>query len=540
MPAAFRAAALTVFVLMAPAGIVVGARAAEFPPRRLKACVVSLNEPAELEVFRSKLDPRRFEFVDLVAAAKARGPDATAGRAAGTPWLVNACRPETSCDIVIYSAEFAGRFFGKAGPSLSLQELEEASCQERCAGLFHKPLEVFLLACNTLASKDEDDRTPGEYLQVLLDHGFDRAAAERVVELRYGPLGPSFRESLRRIFAGVPRLYGFSSVAPRGEYTAPMLSRYFQTKGDYAAALSSMARATGRNAALFTSFRGTSLAQTVGLTAAEAGAVDRRHICELYDETRSVADRLRIAYGFLVRPDALSFVPTVEIFLSRHLPEDFSPGEQAVFAAIQNLDDARDSVLQLVHRLNVSALKLELAHFAVLAGWLQPAEFHALAVDGARQLLHQPVTSEAVDIMCEITKRESLRGDFHLADISPLAFVDPEGLRLLACLAPYDTHVSASLVPDLKSTDPALRQWAAYTLTQLVPRDESTLEQLVPYLRDPSPDIARRIRWLFAVQGKLPSGVIGAIRKLDPTLLQERADRLAPPTPGSNGALAME
>jgi len=95
-------------------------------------------------------------------------------------------------------------------------------------------------------------------------------------------------------------------------------------------------------------------------------------------------------------------------------------------------------------------------------------------------------------------------------------------------------------VPALKSPDPALRQWAAYTLTQLVPRDEATLEQLVPYLRDPSPDIAGRIRWLFAAQGPLPSGVIRAIRKFDPTLLQDRADRLPPPTPGANGALAMQ
>jgi hypothetical protein len=68
---------------------------------------------------------------------------------------------------------------------------------------------------------------------VLLDHGFDRPSAERVVELRYGPLGPSFRESFRRIFTGVPRIYGFSSVAPRGEWTASRLREYFQSKGDY-------------------------------------------------------------------------------------------------------------------------------------------------------------------------------------------------------------------------------------------------------------------------------------------------------------------
>src|SRR4029453_16551367 len=172
-------------------------------PRRLKACVVWLNEPQELEAFRTYLDPRQFEFVDIRAAVSAARPPASPG-GAGAPgsWLLDACTPETNCDLMIYSGEFAGRFFGKHGVSLSLQEMEEASCQARCAGLFRRPLEGFLLACNTLAPKDEDSRTPEDYLRVLLDHGFDRPEAERVVELRYGPLGQSFRESLRRIFAG--------------------------------------------------------------------------------------------------------------------------------------------------------------------------------------------------------------------------------------------------------------------------------------------------------------------------------------------------
>jgi hypothetical protein len=79
--------------------------------------------------------------------------------------------------MVVITAEFAGRFFGSCGRSLSLQEMEEASCKAHCDGLFHDPKEVFLLACNTLATKDVDMRGPQIYLQVLLDHGFDRAQA---------------------------------------------------------------------------------------------------------------------------------------------------------------------------------------------------------------------------------------------------------------------------------------------------------------------------------------------------------------------------
>ena len=36
-----------------------------------------------------------------------------------------------------------------------------------------------------------------------------------------------------RVPDDVPLLYGFSSVAPSGEYTAPLLERYLRAKGDY-------------------------------------------------------------------------------------------------------------------------------------------------------------------------------------------------------------------------------------------------------------------------------------------------------------------
>ena len=491
---------------------------------RLKVCVVSLNEPDEIEAFRSNLDPRQFELVDI------RGPETSpysphqgAPGEGGASWLLAACRPELTCDVMVYSAEFAGHFFGRSGVSLSLQEMEEAACQARCAGLFRRPLEVFLLGCNTLATKDEDQRTPEQYLRVLLDHDFDRATAERVVELRYGPLGPSFRESLRRTFAGVPRIYGFSSVAPRGEYTASMLARYLRGLPDYAAALRQSARDGTPNRALLSAFKHTSLAQTVGLTPTEPGAIDRAHICALYDETRPLAERLRIAYGLLVRPDALRFVPTVEVFLSRHPSENYSPVERSIFAEMLHLYAARDDVLAIVRQLDASALKLELAHFAVLVGWLSQNEFHAMAVAAAHQLLEQRLSTEVVDVMCAITKHESLRADFDADDVSASVYADAQGLRLLSCLAPSDPRVSPPVAAELRSTDPVQREWAAYTLTQLRPTDEAVLGRLVPYLRDPSPAVAERIRWLFRVQDPLPAAVERAIREVDPALLRERA-----------------
>lgn len=491
---------------------------------RLKVCVVSLNEPDEIEAFRSNLDPEQFELVDIRGSAtSAYSPHLGTPGAAGTSWLIDACRADFTCDLMVYSAEFAGHFFGKSGISLSLQEMEEAACQARCAGLFHRPLEVFLLGCNTLASKDEDQRTPQQYLRVLLDHDFEQTVAERVVEARYGPLGPSFRESLRRIFAGVPRIYGFSSVAPRGVYTAPMLARYLRAQPHYAAALRLSADDETPNRALLSAFAGTSLIQTLGLTPTEPGAIDRARICALYDEKRPLAERLRTAYGLLARPDPLRFVPSVEVFLSRHASEHFSAEERSIFTEMFYLFAARDDVLEIVRQLDVSALKLELAHFAVLVGWLSQAEFHDMAVAATYQLLKQRLSAEVVDVLCAITTHESLGGDFEADDISPSVYSDPQGLRLLSCLVPSDPRVIPPVAAALEGTDPVQREWAAHTLTRLRPTDEAVLGQLVPYLRDPSPAIAERVRWLFLVQDPLPAAVAQAIREVDPTLLRERS-----------------
>jgi hypothetical protein len=308
------------------------------PAVRRTVCIVSFNTFDEIEAFQSSLSPDEFEFLDLAPQAPMSAEISEPTGDEPPPWIFDRCRPDIRCDVAIYSGEFAGRFFGKNGFSLSLQEMEEASCQARCDGLFHHPRQVVLLACNTLATKDQDGRTPGEYLGILLEHGFDRASAEQVVELRYGPLGPSFRDALRRIFAGVPQIYGFSSVAPKAVATAPMLARYLAAKGDYTQHLEQAAGRSDRNVGLLRAFKGTAMRQTTGLERSERGAQDRDAVCAFYDERRSVPDRLRIARAIMSRDDFLSFVPTLEVFLARHSPERFEGESRALFEEITSID----------------------------------------------------------------------------------------------------------------------------------------------------------------------------------------------------------
>ena len=498
---------------------------------RLQVCVFSFHGPQEIQVFKDRMPADDFDVIDLSPHRLPAGmppPSGPDDRGPVGPWLYGLCRPDLRCDVVVYSAEFAGSFFGAYGKSVGLSDLEEASCRARCDGLFHHPEEVFLLGCNTLATKLQDRRTPAQYLEVLLDHGFDRATAERVVATRYGPLGPSFRESLRRVFMGVPRLYGFSTVAPAGEHTAPLLERYFRAKGDYRRYLEEAKGDTVRNAELLAAFRGTGLVQETGLTRDEPAAADRDAICRLYDERESVAERLRIVVDLMARSDFLSFVPTIQLFIDRHPPEQLTGGERRLFEEARRSDAARDEIMRLVDELDVSALRLELAHFACHLGWMSASAFRALALSSARQLLRPPLTSEAVDVMCEIPRHQPLRDDFGSDDLPPALFQSPEGIRLVDCLAPSDPRVSDRLGVSLDLPDAKTRLWAAYALSRRLPLKDAILLRLAADLDDPSDELRERLRWIFQVQTPLSSAVRAAIAARDPALADAIARRQAP------------
>jgi hypothetical protein len=486
-------------------------------------CALRFESPLELDVFSRRLPADGFEIVDLsppplLGQPAATTPPGPAGE--GDGWLPGACSKAARCDVVVLTAEFAGRFFGSQARSVALQEIEEASCQARCDGLFHDPNEVFLLACNTLASKDVDLRGPQTYLQVLLDHGFDRAQAERVVATRYGPLGPAFRESLRRVFARVPRIYGFASVAPKAEHTAPMLERYFDTAGDYRAHVARAARGDA-NRALLAAFKTTTLEETTGLADSEPGARDRALICALYDESKPVAQRLEIVRELVARDDLLAFVPTIQVFIDRHPADRMRGDERRIYDEIRGDAAARERVRALVFRLDVSALQLELAHFAVQMGWLEKERYRALAIEGARVLLRRPVDDEAVDVMCELPKHAAVGDQFRSADLPDALFREAAGIRMVSCLAPPDPAVGARLAAALTADDAELRMWAAHTLSRRLPLAEPVLMTVLGHLNDPEPQVRERVRWIFLGQSPLPKAVLRALEERDPALAKQ-------------------
>jgi hypothetical protein len=220
------------------------------------------------------------------------------------------------------------------------------------------------------------------------------------------------------------------------------------------------------------------------------------------------------------REDFLAFLPTLEVFLDRHQPRDLDAASRAVFAEIQGLDTPRERVLGLVRDLNVSALKLELAQVSLQIGWMTAEELWRVAVDGARQLLARPLTSEVTDVICEIAKGVNLGDEFVVDDLPSGVFQVAEGVRLVDCLHPADERVNAPLMAALDSADPALRLWAAYALSRRLPLDDQTLTQLARYLDDPLPDLRERVRWSFRAQD-VSDAVIATVGARDPLLARE-------------------
>jgi len=496
---------------------------------RFHVCTLSFNSPQELATIRSYLPAEDFEIIDLSprsltasepgAANRVISFDDTEPTDANEPsWLVRQCRPDLHCDIVVVSGEFAGGFFGSNGTSVRVQDLEEASCQPECQGLFHEAREVFLLGCNTLATKAHDQRTPSEYLRVLLDHGFGLASAERVVNLRYGPMGPSFRESLRRVFMGVPRIYGFSSVAPRAEWTAPRLDRYFRAKGNYRRYLEEAGRQDTQNLDFLRAFEGSSAVQMPGLTPQEPGAVGRSMICGLYDESQPVMRGLSTIQQVLAEGDILSYLPAMEVFLDRHPPQQFRGSEKSLFDQIRKERTAGRQVLDLVHNLDLSAEKIQMAHLARRLDWLDAGDFHRLVIDSVKKMLAQPLSWDVVDAMCAITRDEPIGAAFDADDLPQPLFADADWYRLVDCIAPADQRVNQRLVRGLSSSDLSTRLWASYALSRRLPLDDQTLTELTAHLRDESPDVRARLQWIFTTQKGLSPDVRKAVLAGDPEL----------------------
>ncbi|HET7731397.1 MAG TPA: hypothetical protein VFK48_15315 [Usitatibacter sp.] len=391
---------LAAFILLALTSM-----AAIAAPRTV--CTITVNSADEKDAMRARLPAGEYRFVELVEKGR---PD----------WLRSSCQRKVQCDVLVVSGHFnAGEDFYsdqlEKDEYLRVDELERASCSDSCPGLFSKLKEVYLFGCDSLKPVGDGDG------------------------------GESSRERMRRIFAGVPNIYGFSSAAPVGPTAAMLLNRYFDRGGG----------ALGNprpNARMLEIFRRNSMTHTAGLGPADARAEYRRQVCTFYDERLDAARKLRHVHALMRRDirQAAHFVPRIEKLLeSVPAAEREAPALSQALAEISADDASRDGFVAIA-RQSAPARRARMVALAGHLGWLAPEAQHAENVALVNDLLARPrMEFGDVDLVCSLSARGALADALerirrpaaarvaHSAALACLGDVEAQG-RVVRALAASD------------------------------------------------------------------------------------------------------
>ena len=282
---------LSIALTFAAAAIVACAKAgAQSPDPRLRGdddrrtvCTITVNSSDERDVFRKHLTADRYRFVELVEHGR---PD----------WLRSACERHVSCDVLVVSGHFAGTEFYSSSPTVSetlkVDEMERAICTQSCPDVFAHLKEVYLFGCDTLKPEAVQSATP-EVVRAWIRGGMPAAQAERDARALSERYGESSRDLMRRLFAHVPVIYGFASLAPLGRVSGPMLEHYFESGPEVEVG-------SGRlSARLLSLFGPSSMVATSGQADDEPYAPYRSETCRYYDERQSVAQRIEAVHRVL-------------------------------------------------------------------------------------------------------------------------------------------------------------------------------------------------------------------------------------------------
>ena len=177
----------------------------------INICSFTFNSSDEKEAIFKGLEPYGAKLIEFV---NKDDKDPT--------WFTRACKSNIKCDISIFSGHFGGVFFGEGtSVTLSLDELIKA---KNC-NIINNTRAVYLMGCNTLASKARDHRNVSEYIRVLLNDGFSLPLAQKVAASRYMDYGMSIENYMTDIFANSKQIIGFESTGPLGKYAGPMIEK---------------------------------------------------------------------------------------------------------------------------------------------------------------------------------------------------------------------------------------------------------------------------------------------------------------------------
>jgi hypothetical protein len=397
---------------------------------RTTVCTITVNSADEREAFRRNLPPGEYDFVELVERGR---PD----------WLASSCRRGVECDVLVVSGHFAGTEFYSSRPqeneSLAVDELERVTCGESCSGLFAHLKEVYLFGCDSLKAEPVRSAMP-EVIRGLVKAGQSRDEAERYAARLSERHAESARERMRRVFANVPLIYGFSALAPYGRVAGPMLNGYFQSGPDEEVG---SGRASAR---LLKLFGPSSMVATRGASAVDRGA------CRLYDERVSEADKLEEIHRMLAAEPAevrMAF-DTAEKFIGAITPRlRADPAFASALGALAADEGARTRYLSITRETEDPALRARMIALGAAAGWLDAVARR----DEQVRMIGDMLASDAVgfgevELICSLNEDRALDA---AAQRATPQMRDAPRAAALACLGNGESH--ARVLRALASAD---------------------------------------------------------------------------------------
>ena len=354
-------------LLLLPCTLLAG-QAAHAEPKTI--CTITVNSPDEWQAFRARLPKGDYNFVELIEKGR---PD----------WLRSSCQKGVQCDVLVVSGHFnAGETFYSDSVSkddhLRVDELERASCSDSCPGLFAKLKEVYLFGCESL--NPDASKYSSSY-------------------------GESGRDRMRRVFAGVPSIYGFSGAAPVGPVAAKLIGGYFSAGG--------APIGTGHaNSRFLSAFSNSSMTRTSGVSEAESGY--RRQVCPFYDERLSPARKLAMVHAMMKRDmnEAKRFFERIEALVDSLTPEERQdPAFVQALSALASDSAARERYLAVERAESVAGRRARMVVLARDIGWLPEPAFRNELATLVTDLLARPAMGYAeVDLICSLNDDGELDG----------------------------------------------------------------------------------------------------------------------------------
>jgi hypothetical protein len=428
-------------------------------------CTITVNSPDEREAMRARLPKGDYEFVELVEKGR---PE----------WLRSACERKVQCDALVISGHFnAGEDFYsdkiESREHLRMDELERASCSESCPGVFANLKEVYLFGCESL--NPDSSKYASAY-------------------------GESGRDRMRRLFAGVPAIYGFSGAAPVGSTAAMLLNRYFDTGA-------ANEIGTGRTSSrLLATFSRNSMVSIPGLRPGDARMPYRRQVCGFYDERESAGQKLAAIHAMMKRDmgEARGFFERIENFLA-FLTEDerHSAAFSQALAQISADDAIRGRYLAQA-RGERPEMRARMVKVAATLGWLTQEQQRDEQLRIASDLIARDAVGYAeVDLVCSMNSDGALDAAAARSPLANLADSQVSHAAVLACLGRHDAHERV--------------------VRALVSSDERDVRIAQAYLRNRPVSDTRELRAIAA--GIPQSGSAAQVRALETLARLNIADR---------------